>query len=208
MRLSLRTLCALLLLATSASAQIKISHPPADVKTRTFDANHPPADMPPLRDQEAAVTVSKFACGAQVQVDIVQNPGEKATAKIAGMDVTLRLEITVWLPENASGKIKTHEDGHRKISETFYARGEKVAKELADKYIGRSLAIDGPEPEQTKAVITRAANEYCQEYLGLIEGPSQKAQERYDLLTDHGRNDVPEKNAIKKAMETAGRKSE
>jgi hypothetical protein len=53
-------------------------------------------------------------------------------------------------------------------------------------------------------VIQRVANEFCQEYLGTIEVPSENAQMKYDQLTDHGRNKLSEREAIRRALESVG----
>ena len=59
-------------------------------------------------------------------------------------------------------------------------------------------------PADTRPVIQRVANEFCQEYLGAIEVPSEKVQMKYDQLTDHGRNKLSEREAIRRALESVG----
>ena len=188
--------------AAAAAADIKVTRNPTSVSTKTFDPKRPPADMPPLTRDEAAVTQSKFACGVKLDVEISQTGDEKPIAKIAGVDATLRLEIIEWLPKDATAKIRAHEEGHRQISEIYYAPAEQVARDLAAKYVGKTLDIPGTDEKQTQPIIQRAANQFCQEYLGKIEVPSQAAQEKYDQFTEHGRNKLSEKEAIRRA--TAG----
>jgi hypothetical protein len=189
--------------AAPLRAETRITRTPATVTPRSFDPKHPPADMPPLNRDEAAVTQSKFACGVKLDVEITQVGGEKPTARVAGVDATLKLDVILWLPRDVTGKIRAHEDGHRQIAEIYYAKAEKAARELAEKYVGKTLEITGVDPAQTQPVIERAANEFCQEYLGRIEVPSQAAQEKYDQLTEHGRNRLSEKEAIKRAVASA-----
>ena len=112
--------------------------------------------------------------------------------------------MVIWLPSDGTHKIRVHEDGHRQISESFYARAEEVAKKLGQKYIGQELEVKSADPAETRPVIQRVANEFCQEYLGTIEVPSEKAQMRYDQLTDHGRNKLSEREAIRRALEGVG----
>jgi hypothetical protein len=194
---------ALLLIASPLRAEVKVTLTPAVVKTRTFNPKTPPSDMPTLSADEAAVTQSKFACGVQLDVEISQVGTEKPIARIAGVDVTLKLDITIWLPGNVGRKIRAHEDGHRKISEAFYAKAEQAAKELAEKYVGRAIDVAGVDAEANKPIIQRVANEFCQEYLGQIEVPSEKAQATYDKLTDHGRNNMSESTAVQRAIDEA-----
>jgi hypothetical protein len=194
-------LITLLLFAMPCLAEVSVQRDPPVVKTRMFDPRKPPADMPPLKPGEAAVCESKFACQVQVEVEIIETPGEKPTCTVAGVKAQLRLDVVMWLPNNTTAKIRAHEDGHRQIAELFYARSEEVAKELAQNYQGKQLTITSSDSAHTQPVIKRVASEFCQEYLGRIEVPSESAQLRYDKLTDHGRNTLSEKEAIKRAVE-------
>ena len=190
-------------LAGPLAAETKVTRSPPAVERKSFDTKRPPPEMPPLNRDEAAVTQSKFACGVKLEVEITQDAGEKPVARVAGLDATLKLDIVLWLPTNVSAKIRAHEDGHRQISELYYAHAEQAARELAAKYVGTTLDITGTDERETQPVIQRAANEFCQEYLGRIEVPSQAAQEMYDQLTEHGRNRLSEKEAIKRAVASA-----
>ena len=116
----------------TATAQVKVDYQKAEVKTRRFDPENPPADMPELKAGEAAVCESKFACEVVVEVEITEPAGGKPTALVAGVNATLRLNVVIWLPIDTTPKIRIHEDGHRQISELFYARGEKTANELRE----------------------------------------------------------------------------
>jgi len=196
-------LLAIVLLSSPTFAETKVTRTPAAVSRKTFDPNRPPPEMPPLSGDEAAVTQSKFACGVKLDVEITQEGDQKPTAKIAGVDATLKLDVIEWLPNNVSPKIRAHEDGHRQISEHYYAQAEQTARELAAKYVGKTLDIPSADEKATQPIIQRAANEFCQEYLGKVEVPSQAAQETYDRITEHGRNKLIEKEAVKRAIASA-----
>lgn len=193
----------LLSVAPLSRAQIKINaHPPAIV-TRAFDPAHPPREMPPLKSDEAAVCSSKFSCGVQIEVEVSQVEGEKPKMQITGVTADLILDVIMWLPVEASEKIRLHEEGHRQISQIYYQRGEETARTLASQYIGRELNVSSTQPTATQPIIQRIASEFCHEYLGRIETPSEKAQQRYDALTDHGRNRLNEQEAIRQALKSA-----
>jgi hypothetical protein len=185
--------------ATSV-AGVNVTAQPAKVTTRTFDPRHPPRGMPPLRGSEAAVTESKYACQVQIGVEVTQSGDEKPQMKITDVTAELRLEVVIWLPTNASAKIRAHENAHREIAEMFYKNAEPIAAKVAQKYIGKQLKIDSVDQNHTRPVIQRAANEFCGEYLGETEVRSEKVQKRFDEITDHGRNRVEEKEGIKRAM--------
>jgi hypothetical protein len=190
--------------ASPVLAQVEVTRKPAVVTTKVFNPKKPPKEMPPLKPGEAAVCESKFLCQVQVEVEISSTPGERPECKIAGIKSELRLDVLIWLPSDATQKIRMHEDGHRRISESFYARAEEVAKKLGQKYIGQELEVKSADETETRPVIQRVANEFCQEYLGTIEVPSEKAQMKYDQLTDHGRNKLSEREAIRRALESVG----
>src|SRR6187401_3561508 len=178
---------------TPALAQVEVTRKPPVAMTRTFNAKKPPKEMPPLKPGEAAVCESKFLCQVQVEVEISSTPGERPECKITGIKSELRLDVVIWLPSDSTHKIRVHEDGHRQISEHFYSKAEDVAKKLGAKYVGQSLEIKTSDQAETRPVIQRVANEFCQEYLGTIEVPSEKVQMKYDELTDHGRNKLSER---------------
>ena len=185
-----------------ALAQVEVTRKPPAAVTKTFNPKRPPKEMPPLRPGEAAVCESKFLCQVQVEVEISSAPGERTECKITGIKSELRLDVVIWLPSDTSHKIRLHEDGHRQISEHFYANAEGVAKKLAADYVGKDLEVKSAEQDDTRPVIQRIANEFCQKYLGAIEVPSERVQMKYDQLTDHGRNKLGEREAIRRALES------
>jgi hypothetical protein len=193
----------LLIAPAFATAQVEVTRKPPAAVTRTFHPDRPPREMPPLRDGEAAVCESKFLCQVQVEVEVSTAPGERPECRITGIKSELRLDVVIWLPTDGTAKIRAHEDGHRRISEHFYADAEQVAKKIADEYMGQELEIKSADPSDTRPVIQRIANEFCQKYLGAVEVPSEKVQMKYDQLTDHGRNKLSEREAIKRAMAAA-----
>ena len=181
-----------------ATAQVSVNAPPAEATTRSFDPSHPPAEMPPLSGDEAAVTSSKFSCAVKIEVTITT--GDHPVMTISSVDATIGLKIIEWLPEGVSKKIHAHEDGHGQISGMSYAKGAEAAKKIGQKYLGKTFRLKSTDPKETQPLVQQAANEYTGEYFGAVEVPSQRAQEKYDQITDHGRNDVPESDAVKKAL--------
>jgi hypothetical protein len=190
----------LVFIASPAVAQVEVTRKAPTSVIKTFNPKRPPKEMPPLRAGEAAVCESKFLCQVQVEVEISSGAGEPTECKVTGIKSEVRLDVVIWLPTDATHKIRVHEDGHRRISEYFYERAEEVAKKLGEKYVGQELEVKSAEPAETRPVIQRVANEFCQEYLGTIEVPSEKVQMKYDQLTDHGRNRLSEREAIRRAL--------
>src|SRR5207248_8362230 len=69
-----------------------------------------------------------------------------ATLTVTSVRVTLQLKINVWVPEGATQHVIEHEQGHRQISEHYYGTADKVAEEIAAKYLGKQISVDTADP--------------------------------------------------------------
>ncbi|HEX8522753.1 MAG TPA: hypothetical protein VF669_10890 [Tepidisphaeraceae bacterium] len=198
-RCGLLALSFLLLIAAAARAEdgAVIKKSAANVAIRTFDPKHMPKDMPKLNKNEAAVTETVFGCAVQVEVETKTINGKPVKTTVVAVRVKLSLDVTEWLPRDGSSKIKAHEDAHRSISELYYETADKAATEVAEQYIGKQLEV---KDKDASGEIKRVASEVCEKYLSRIEKPSQRAQELFDEITDHGRNSIPEQRAMDKAV--------
>jgi len=117
------------------------------------------------------------------------------------MTVTLGLDVVIWLPENGPHKLSTHEKGHQQISETYYASADEVATALAAEQIGESFDAEAETFDAAiKTAIAKAGNLVCQKYMSQVQAPAASVQERYDALTDHGRNRLSETEAIRQSV--------
>jgi hypothetical protein len=193
--------------AAPAADAVKINRRAPVIEHKKFQRDHPSKEMPPLEGDEAAVTKSIFGIESQFSVEII--PGEKLgrrtinRIKVAGVTVDLSLKITVWLPEDAAKVIIDHEEGHRQISEYFYRDSERIARSIAEKYIGQSYSAEGDDAASIKA-LDKVQNEFLQKYMGQTQVVSARANEIFDELTDHGRNQkITVEDAIKKSIERA-----
>lgn len=190
--------------ALLADDSIVINKTPVEVKIRTFNPQKPPAEMPPLKGDEAAVAVSQFGCEAAISVLITQSGDEiapKREVKIESVKVTLQLWVTIWLPNNAPQKLKAHEQGHRRISEKFYENAEKIAAELARPLVGQALEAAGADLDSAvQQAIEQTVRQFCGEYMNQTHFPAERVQKIYDKITDHGRNSLAEDKAIEQAL--------
>lgn len=186
---------------------VLVNRKPVAVTRRTFDPRRPPAEMPPLSRNEAAVTHSAYGVGAQVQVVVLnedKSGGQVVSEmRIESVKVDTTLGITVWLPKDASKPLTAHEEGHREISEMFYEDAEKVAREVAAPYVGRTIRGRARTPEAAReAAMTRAIGEINGKYMSRTQIPSSRVNELFDRITDHGRNSrVSVEEGIRRALE-------
>ena len=183
-------------------APVKIIKDPAAVATRTFDPSAPPADMPPLRPFEIAVCDSDFVSNASVSGESRKDGPTHVTITVKHVTVTLDLRVTIWLPLRATEHVVEHEDGHRQISEYYYQSADKIANQIADRYIGRQIDVSGSDLNAASSeALQQLAAEITAEYnKELNPGPTQ---ELYDTITDHSRNETVAKIAAESAINNA-----
>ena len=189
---------------TAESAEtVNITKTPVNVKYHTFDPRRPPSEMPRLKPPEAALCVANFLSSASVSGQAASTDATRAKLTINRIDVTLQLNITIWLPPNPPRKIVEHEEGHRQIAEYFYNSADLIAKRLAQSYIGKVIELSGRD---VRKALTLALNKIGEDITEAYKKqmPVERAEVRYDAITDHGRNDVPVATAVAQSIrETA-----
>jgi hypothetical protein len=208
--LALLGLCWILLQHYAPDARRHVAAAPiiekqaAIVTRNTFDPTAPPpADMPPMSAGELAVCDSNFTAQADVSGGSQELDSTHATLTITGVKMTLGLAVAIWTPVGATDHVIEHEDGHRQISEYYYQTADKLAAQIAAKYIGRQIPVEGADlhAEITK-MLQQLGAEITDEYDKELN--PETTQLRYDAITDHARNDVSAKDAVAQAMrETA-----
>ncbi len=195
-----------LLVARPALARVPVQIVKHDavVERRTFDPKHPPAEMPPLKPREEAVTEFDFAinCGTQYGYPegLPRNGRTRTTVVLQSVRVDINLKVVIWLPEGANKKLKAHEEGHRQIAEDFYVGAEPLARAAAELHVRDRLPAEGSDSASAaKAAVDLLIRQVNNAYLAKISRPCGDVQDEYDRLTDHGRNRVPEAEAIQRA---------
>lgn len=181
---------------------IQITKLPVNFATRTFDAAAPPPEMPPLGAGEVAVCDSSFAANASLSGKSHRIDGAHALLTITGVNVTLEARVTIWLPAGASDHVIEHEQGHRQISEYYYKTADQLARRIAETYAGREVPITGNDLDsEASSTLGRLAKEFTAEYDRQLN--PDPAQQLYDTLTDHSRNQTPVNDAIALAIKDA-----
>ncbi len=187
--------------AKETSAAI-VSKLPVHFENRTFDPANPPPEMPPMSPGEAAVCDSNFVASANVSGDTHPTDATHASVTVTQVKVTLQLNITIWTPADVSPRVMEHENGHRQISEHYYETADKVAERIAATYLGRQTEISGSDLDvEAGKLLQQMAAEITVEY-GKQLNP-EPAQQLYDTITDHSRNDVSVQDAVKHAINNA-----
>jgi hypothetical protein len=186
------------------NSAVTIEKEPINFASRTFDPANPPAEMPPMVPGEEAVCDSNFLSNVDVVGRTLQTDGARELVTITQIKVTLRLNITIWVPNDASEHVIEHEDGHREISEYYYQGADKIAERIAAGYIGKKELISSSSAQGTDLQtesnqwLSQTGTEITDEYNAQLN--PAPAQQRYDLMTDYSRNDVVAKDAVAQVL--------
>jgi len=177
----------------------RISKQPIVVASRTFDPAAPPADMPPLAAGENAECDSDFEANASVGGETRLSDATHGIVTVTQINVTLQLNITIWLPAGVTQHVVEHEEGHREISESYYQNADKHAERIAATYMGKQVDITGTDLNaESNKVLQKMATEITEEYNKELN--PEPAQLLYDTITDHSRNEVVVKDAVAHAL--------
>lgn len=176
-----------------------ISKQPIVLATHTFDPASLPADMPPLGSGENAECDSDFRSSASVRGESRPTDATHATVTITHVNLTLQLNINIWVPNGVTQHVLEHEDGHRQISEFYYQTADQLAARIASTYLGKQVEITGADLDAaSNKMLQEMAADITEEYnKALNPGPTQLL---YDAITDHGRNEVVVKDAVAHAL--------
>jgi hypothetical protein len=185
-----------------SSAAIDIRNDPPVIDRVMFNRQHPPAAMPKLRANEAALTQCDFRCRAGVGYRVVsdQRMGDHWHARIAigRVELETNLTDTIYLPMMAPTLLRAHEEGHREMNERIYKQADVVAQQTAADVLARQWEGDGDTAtEAEKAASNAAIKHLCDIYLDATASRASRLGDIYDRLTDHGRNQLYVANAIR-----------
>jgi hypothetical protein len=172
---------------------------PANFSSRTFDPSNPPSEMPPLPPGENAECVSDFTSNANVGGQTRRTDATHATITITLIQMTLQLNITIWVPIDVTPHVVEHEEGHRQIAEYYYQTADKLAGRIAASYMGRHVEITGTDLNtESRKALRQMAAEITEKYDRELN--TEPTQLLYDRITDHSRNEVAAQDAVDQAL--------
>jgi hypothetical protein len=192
---------------TAKEKRVKVTIADATRQTRIFEPGRPhPPGMPNLKGEERAACQSAFNArvGVRCAFQKIGFEPAKLAAQFTDIEVETSLACVLWLPGNHTQPEKDHEEAHARISERVYAElAEKTARLLGAKYLGRKTRqfLMYEDYEKLAQDATRqAAQEISTEWFKAVAAEASRANDRFDALTDHGRNDMPIEQAIEQAF--------
>jgi hypothetical protein len=172
---------------------------PMSFTKRIFDPTNPPPDMPPMTRGEEALCESNFQSKSIVSGHTHLGFSSHGTVTVTQVKMTLQLSVTIWVPPDASQHVMEHEEGHREIAEYYYQTADKIAAQIAAKYIGRQVEVSGADLNaESNKLLNQMAMEINAEYDKELN--PEPIQLLYDSITDHSRNGVEAKDAVAHAI--------
>jgi hypothetical protein len=121
---------------------------------------------------------------------------------VSEVKMTLQLTINIWVPEGATEHVIEHEQGHRQIAEHYYQTADKVAEQIAAAYLGKQVSASGVDVNaEVNKLLQQMGAEIAAEYSKKLN--PDLAQNRYDDITDHGRNAVSAAEAVAQVLKDA-----
>lgn len=203
-----RVLLALLTLAIAACgtppaqppAVVIVPQPPV-VTYDTYPPGRPPPHVSPFLKYELGLCRSSFGAVSQLGVQFPRNGRSTDMGTISSARVVLRLELQIWCVEGSGPDVLAHEETHRAISEHYYRLAEPVAHRLASALIGQSVPLPGRDPAAGVDDALRPLQErLLADYNREVEARCAFAQERFDAITDHGRDPIDNATAMARAL--------
>ena len=149
-------------------------------------AYYDPAGPLPSRitGRGGGATSYHLKCDSDFSVHLVQKDASgHFVFSFDAVTISIGLAITITLPNGEAGKLKEHEEGHRKIDGHFYSLGPQAAQRAGELIIGKEFASVLKDLQSAKLdVLNRARYEVYVEYMKYTKDLSVRANKYYDEL--------------------------
>lgn len=187
-------------LTETAGSSVTVEASPPVVHYAYYD----PAGPKPMGITEdmSGDTTYQFSCIPIFTFHVTQQgAGAPFDFHIKTLTLQLGVTININLPTGKIGKLKKHENGHKKIVEYFYSLGPAAARQAGGLVTGLEQTSSATNFATAKQeVFTKASQEVLAAYLDCIQDRCRQANNYYDKLTNHGRNRVDSNQAAEEAI--------
>ena len=185
----------------AAAPIVTVEQKPPRIEHLTFEPGHPPPVLQNFPGVEAAFCGTTFGCTCGLYAETPKFTFGLGAAKITSIIVSTRAHIIIWTPVGGPPEYLAHEETHRAISEHYYRDAGAVAKRLTEQLAGKKL--DLPK-KKTGAMLDEALdglkNQLIADFMKEIGDRSEFAQDRFDTITNHGREPISNEEAMARAI--------
>ena len=181
-----------------ATAPVSVIKTEPRIVRRSYDPLNPPTEMSQkLTLPEAGLCESEFGCEIYTGTEMPAFGLRTVQATITSIRLILHLDITIWTVTAATPKLFAHEEGHRRITEEYYRNADTIAFRLASQALGKKLTVSLTSQGTSNAEAVAAfQGTLLAEYLEETARRCTVAQQRFDAITAHGGNAIPEDAAM------------
>jgi hypothetical protein len=174
---------------------------PVRLTRRVYNPAFPPADLRKALGTEAGLCVYQFRCETRLSVDFPRFAISTVKATIESAVVETHLEITLWVPADGTAKLVAHEEAHRQICEAYYRDAQAIAEQAAGAFVGQRVKVPvAGRDAALKAILKDDQSRIIGQFMAETATRCGYAQERFDAITNHGRDPVPEADALARAI--------
>jgi hypothetical protein len=189
--------------AGGASAQpaVLVTREQPAVTRMQFDPLRRPPNAPIFGPYESGLCRATYEI--QTSIGYSVEPGGRRTVRMipTSIEAVTRLKIEIFTLEGGPPKLQAHEEAHRQISEYYYKDAVAVARRLGEPLIGKPVTGSGAtRAAAEKDAFDKVVLGYNQAYFDRTRARGNAANERFDEITDHGRNAIDEAEAIALAL--------
>jgi hypothetical protein len=178
-------------------ADIDVTVEPPTVAYVEFDPRRPPDELPSGGPEGSAACHNVFEIEAGIASSIEMLTPTTVRAYPTNFDIITRLKVTIYTPDDAPSKLRSHEEGHRAIAEHYYRNAEAAAREAAASVQSRSFdagGVDRAAAERAVGELMRAA--LTAAFMQRTQARSAAANARYDAITSHGLDTITATDAV------------
>ncbi len=192
MQLRLVILAFSLLAWISARAQasgVVIHKAKPTISEHSFDPDNPPGEMPLRVPGEAGLTHSEYTTQIAVAGESQAIGPGRVRFVVKAIAIELALPISVWVENNTPHAVIDHENGHVAISEYYYANIDSYSRRSAQHLLGKGFTGEGSDLQSAQNDATRKVIQQIEaEILNETRDRAAACNDRYDRMTDYGRN--------------------
>ncbi|HWA27048.1 MAG TPA: hypothetical protein VG734_15430 [Lacunisphaera sp.] len=171
------------------------------VEYQTYPAGHPPKHAKGLSEGEAGICEVLISCEIGIAGETRRFSLGQATAGITALTFKVGLKNIIYVQEGYTPVIMDHEETHRQIAEYYYGMARKVASRLAEAAAVRKLPLGGKSKTQAmEQAFGQVRTELMDAFVREIHSRCEYAEDRFDAITDHGRNKITNDAAVAQAL--------
>lgn len=187
--------------AASAQRAVRVTRAEPVVTRTDVDPLRRPPDAPVFGADESGLCRATFEIETSISYDVDVVSPRTVRVRPTGIDAVTRLKLDLFTLAGGPPKLHAHEEAHREISEYYYRDAADVARALGAPLIGKAFAGMGATPAAAeKSVFDKLVREYNTAYFERTRARAEAANERFDEITDHGRNAITEADGLERAI--------